>query len=162
MNRFNIFICSVLIIGIFSITTGCNTIVKNYNYDHERRMRNAIRINPFHELGYIRLAKYLEENHFYEETFDVLRNAQHHIPESVTLIRMEGRLLQRLGMFDEAEKFYTEQLSRFPKNPLLFLDRAQIYWRMKNLQGALEDARMALSQKTNLFEAYYLIGVISL
>ena len=73
-------------------------------------MRNAIRINPVHELGYIRLAQYLEAKQRYSETFKVLRDAQKHITESITLIRLEGRLFQGLGMFPEAEKFYTEQL----------------------------------------------------
>ena len=50
----------VLALGIVSITAGCKVIVKKPHDDHERRMRNAIRINPVHELGYIRLAQYLK------------------------------------------------------------------------------------------------------
>ena len=123
-------------------------------------MRNAIRINPVHELGYIRLAQYLEGKHRYAETFEVLRDAQQHIPESITLIRLEGRLFQGLGMYPDAEKFYTEQLLRHPENPLFFLDRAQMHWRIKNHELALKDARKALSLNSDLFESHYLIGVI--
>ena len=96
-------------------------IIKPHN-DHERRMRNAILINPVHELGYIRLAQYLEGKQRYSETFEVLRDAQKYIPESITLVRLEGRLFQTLGMFPSAKKFYNEQLARHPENSLLFLD----------------------------------------
>ena len=40
----------VLAIGIVSITAGCKGIVKTPHDEYERRMRNAIRINPVHEL----------------------------------------------------------------------------------------------------------------
>ena len=150
----------VLAFGIVSIFAGCKGIVKNPQDDHERRMRNAILINPVHELGYIRLVQYLEGNQRYTETFEVLRNAQQHIPESITLIRLEGRLLHGLGMFPEAEKFYEEQLAKHPENPLFFLDRAQMHWRIKNHELALEYARKAQSLNQDLFEAHYLIGLI--
>ena len=150
----------VFALGILSISAGCKGLVKKPHDDHEIRMRNAIRINPVHELGYIRLAQYLEGKQRYSETFEVLRDAQKHIPESIILIRLEGRLFQGLAMFNEAEKFYTEQLERHPENPLLFLDRAQMNWRIKKNELAIEDARKAQSLNQNLFEAHYLIGVI--
>ena len=62
MNRITLCMTLVLAVGIVSITAGCKGIVKEPHDDHERRMRNAIRINPVHELGYIRLAQYLEGN----------------------------------------------------------------------------------------------------
>ena len=160
MNRFYLCMTLMLALGILSITAGCKGIVKKPHDDHERRMRNAIRINPVHELGYIRLAQYLEGKYRYAETFEVLRDAQQHIPESITLIRLEGRLFQGLGMYPDAEKFYTEQLLRHPENPLFFLDRAQMHWRIKNHELALKDARKALSLNSDLFESHYLIGVI--
>ena len=123
MNRFNLYIALMFAFGIVSITVGCKGIIKKTHDDHERRMRNAIRINPVHELGYIRLAQYLEGKQRHSETFEVLRYAQHHIPESITLIRLEGRLFQGLGMFLDAEKFYNEQLFSHPGNPFLYLDR---------------------------------------
>ena len=147
-------------LGIILITLGCKVILNTPQDGHEIRMRNAIRINPLHELGYIRLAQYLETKHRYTETFELLRDAQQHIPESITLIRLEGSLFQGLGMFPEAEKFYTEQLARHPGNALLFLDRAQMHWRIRNLENALEDAKKAKSINQYLFEAHYLIGVI--
>ena len=150
----------VLTLGIVLIIGGCKGIVKKPHDDHERRMRNAIRINPVHELGYIRLAQYLESKQRYAETFVLLRDAQQHIPESITLIRLEGRLFQGLGMYPDAEKFYTEHLVRHPGNPLFFLDRAQVHWRIKNHELALEDARKARTLNSDLFEAHYLIGVI--
>ena len=105
MNRYNLCMTLVLTLVIVLITGGCKGIVKKPHDDHERRMRNAIRINPVHELGYIRLAQYLEGKHRYAETFEVLRDAQQHIPESITLIRLEGRLFQGLGMYPDAENF---------------------------------------------------------
>ena len=98
MNRFYLCITLVLAFGIVSITAGCKGILKKPHDDNERKMRSAIRINPVHELGYIRLAQYLEGKQRYAETFVVLRDAQQHIPESITLIRLEGRLFQGLGM----------------------------------------------------------------
>ena len=160
MNRFKHSMKLVFAIGILSIFAGCKGIVKKPYDDHERRMRNAIRINPVHELGYIRLAQYLEGKQRYSETFQVLRDAQQHIPESITLIRLEGRLFQGLEMFSEVEKFYTEQLERYPENPLLFLDRAKMHWRINSYEHALEDAKKSLSLNSDLFEAHYLIGII--
>ena len=107
MKRFNLCMTLVFALGIVSITAGCKGVVKKPHDDHERRMRNAIRINPVHELGYIRLAQYLESKQRYAETFVVLRDAQQHIPESITLIRLEGRLFQGLGMYPDAKNFYT-------------------------------------------------------
>ena len=150
----------VFAIGVVLITVGCKGFVKKPHDDHEIKMRNAIRINPVHELGYIRLAQYLESKQRYSETFEVLRHAQQHIPESITLIRLEGRLFQGLGMFIDAKKFYTEQLLRYPENPLLFLDRAQMYWRIKSHELALEDVRKSLILNPDKFEAHYLLGVI--
>ena len=80
MNRFYLCMILMLALGILSITAGCKGIVKKPHDDHERRMRNAIRINPVHELVYIRLALYLEGKYRYAETFEVLRDAQQHIP----------------------------------------------------------------------------------
>ena len=160
MSRFNLFITLAFTLGIVSIFAGCNSFLINPHDDYEERMRNAISINPVHELGYIRLAQYLEGKHRYTETFEVLRDAQKHIPESITLIRLEGRLFQGLAMFTEAEKFYTEQIARNPGNALLFLDRAQMNWRIKNHELAIEDARKAQNLNQGLFEAHYLIGVI--
>ena len=156
MNRFKHSMKLVFAIGILSISAGCMGLVKKSHDDHERRMRNAIRINPVHELGYIRLAQYLESKHRYAETFEVLRDAQQHIPESITLIRLEGRLFQGLGMYPDAEKFYTEQLVRHPENPLFFLDRAQMHWLIKNHELALEDAKKALSLNQDLLSLIHI------
>ena len=61
---------------------------------------------------------------------------------------------------EESQEFYTEQITKHPDEPLLFLDRAQLYLRLEKQQLALNDARKALSLNPDLFEALYLIGVI--
>ena len=52
---------------------GCHGIFSPIPDEQEIRLRNAIRINPVHEIGYIRLAQYLESHQRYSETFSVLR-----------------------------------------------------------------------------------------
>ncbi len=156
----NHYLPRILAAGLLLIAAGCQGIVSPPPDAHETRLRNAIRINPIHELGYIRLAQYLESRQRYAETFSVLREAQQHIPDSIKLIRLEGRLFQGLGRFREAENFYTEHINKHPDNPMLLLDRAQMYWRIDNQQLALDDAGKALSLNADLFEAHYLIGVI--
>lgn len=160
MNLKNHYLRLILVVGYLLIASGCQGFISPSPDAHETRLRNAIRINPIHELGYIRLAQYLESKQRYSETFSVLRDAQQHIPDSITLIRLEGRLFQGLGRFSDAEKFYTEQINKHPDNPKIILDRAQMYWRINNQQLALDDARKALILNADLFEAYYLIGVI--
>ena len=118
----------------------------------EKRLLNAIKINPVHELAYIRLAQYLENNGRYSETFSVLRTGQKRIPSAVALVRLEGGLYQNLGFYKEANKFYSSKLIKNPNEPLLYLDRAQLYWRMEKFNIALLDLLWA-----GLCSFYYLL-----
>ena len=156
----NHFLMKLFFFNILCFVTGCQGIFHPIPDEQEIRLRNAIRINPLHELGYVRLAQYLKNNERYSKTFSVLRTGQKHIPDSIALIRMEGGLLQALGFYKESQKYYTKNITKNPDEPLLYLDRAQLYLRLEKQQLALNDARKALYLKTNLFEALYLIGVI--
>ena len=69
----NHYLPRILAAGLLLIAAGCQGIVSPPPDAHETRLRNAIRINPIHELGYIRLAQYLESRQRYAETFSVLR-----------------------------------------------------------------------------------------
>ena len=82
----------------------------------ENRLRNAVRIHPVHELAYVRLAQYLEIQGRYNETFSVLRVGQQRITEAIALVRLEGALFQRLGLYNDAYKFYSEQITRHSKD----------------------------------------------
>ena len=155
-----LFLMRIIVFGILWFVTGCQGIFSPAPDEQEIRLRNAIRIHPVHELGYVRLAQYLKTHGRYSKTFSVLRTGQQHIPDSIALIRMEGGLFQGLGYYRESQEYYTEQITKHPDEPLLFLDRAQLYLRLEKQQLALNDARKALSLKPNLFEALYLIGVI--
>jgi len=155
-----LFLMRIIVFGILWFVTGCQGIFSPAPDEQEIRLRNAIRIHPVHELGYVRLAQYLKTQGRYSKTFSVLRTGQQHIPDSIALIRMEGGLFQGLGYYRESQEYYTEQITKHPDEPLLFLDRAQLYLRLEKQQLALNDARKALSLKPDLFEALYLIGVI--
>ena len=155
-----LFLMRIIVFGILWFVTGCQGIFNPAPDEQEIRFHNAIRIHPVHELGYVRLAQYLKNQGRYTKTFSVLRTGQQHIPDSIALIRMEGGLFQGLGYYRESQEYYTEQITKHPDEPLLFLDRAQLYLRLEKQQLALNDARKALSLKPDLFEALYLIGVI--
>ena len=142
----------------FSVS--CQRSKSPVQYLEEKRLRNAVRIDPVHELPYVRLAQYLESYGRYKETFSVLRVGQQLIPDAIALIRLEGGLLQGLGFYRDSQKFYSEQINKHPDEALLYLDRAQLYWRMEKHQLAFEDAQQAITLQPNLFEAHYLSGVI--
>ena len=155
----NICIQRIFVFGMLWFFAGCHGIFSPIPDEQETRLRNAIRINPVHEIGYIRLAQYLESHQRYSETFSVLRTGQQQVPDSIALIRLEGRLYPKDRLVESLE-FYTEQINKHPDESLLYLDRAQLYWLMKKHQPSLVDARKALALNPNLFEAHYLIGVI--
>ena len=159
-NMKNRCVSGIFLIGIFLFSAGCQGFLIPVPDTQESRLRNAIRIHPAHELGYVRLAQYLESKRRYSESFSVLRAGQQQIPDSIALIRLEGGLYQGLGHYRESQKFYSAQIRKHPDNPLLFLDRAQLYWLMEKQQLALADAQKALTLKPDLFEAHYLVGVI--
>ena len=156
----NHFIFYLILFGIILFSACCQGLLSPTSGTEESRLRNAIRIHPVHELGYARLAQYLESQRRYAETFSVLREGQQRIPDAIALVRLEGGLFQGLGYYSDSETFYSAQISKHPEEPLLFLDRAQLYLRMKKHQFALVDAKKALVLNPNLFEAHYLVGVI--
>ncbi len=146
--------------AIFFCSSSCQ-IFLSYNTDFkEKRFKNAIRINPKHELGYVRLAQHLEKKHRYSETLSVLRLGQKNITDSITLARLEGSLLQIIGNQKESEIFYAKQITRFPKNPLFYLDRSRMRWNKDKKDLALADAKKALKIKPDSYDALYLIGLI--
>ena len=145
---------------LFFSLTSCQTFYGKTSDFKEIRLRNAILIHPKHELGYIRLAQYLEKLHRYSETLFVLRLGKKNIPSSITLTRLEGQILQVFGNQKESAKFYSKQISNYPNNSFLYLDRARMRWNMAKTNLALADARTALKIKPDSFEAHYLIGII--
>jgi len=146
--------------AIFFCATSCQIFYGKNPELKEIRLRNAIQIHPNHELGYIRLAQYLEKLHRYSDTLFVLRSGQKKIPSSITLARLEGGILQSLGNQKESTKFYAKQIRRYPNNPVFYLDRARLRWNMDKKKLALADARKALKINPDSFEALYLIGII--
>jgi len=155
--------CSVFSIFIFLViwsSVACQVYKNPVQIIEEKRLRNAVRIHPVHELAYVRLAQYLESHGRYTETFSVLRVGQQRIPDAIALVRLEGGLFQGLGYYNDSQKFYSAQISKHPDEALLYLDRAQLYWRMEKQQLALADAQKAITLQADLFEAHYLTGVI--
>jgi len=155
----NICLERILVFGTFLFIAGCQGIFSPIPDEQENRLRNAIRINPVNETGYIRLAQYLESHQRFSETLSVLHSGQKQVPDSISLIRLEGRLYTKDRLVESLE-FYTKQVNLHPDESLLYLDRAQIYWLMKKHESGLNDARKALSLNPDLFEAHFLIGVI--
>ncbi|MBC8258199.1 MAG: tetratricopeptide repeat protein [SAR324 cluster bacterium] len=153
-------ILKLLIVVLFGLVSGCQGIFSPTPSAEETRLRDAILIHPLHEQGYVRLAQLLESQQRHADTFSVLRKGQQQIPDSIALIRLEGRLFQGLGYYSKAQEFYSAQIANNPAEALLLLDRAQLYWRLKKQQLALVDTRKALELNQNLFEAHYLLGVI--
>jgi len=95
----------IIVFGILWLVAGCQGIFSPAPDEQEIRLRNAIRIHPVHELGYVRLAQYLKTQGRYSKTFSVLRTGQQHIPDSIALIRMEGGLFQGLGQYRESQEY---------------------------------------------------------
>ena len=52
----------------------------------ERRLRTAVRIHPEHEMGYLRLAQFLENQRRYAETLYVLKQGQQRVPDSLLTV----------------------------------------------------------------------------
>ena len=92
-----LFLMRIIVFGILCFVTGCQGIISPAPVEQEIRLRNAIRIHPVHELGYVRLAQYLKTHGRYTKAFSVLRTGLLHIPDSIALIRREGGLVQGVG-----------------------------------------------------------------
>ena len=150
----------IFIFFVLCFSVACQVYKSPVQNIEENSLRNAVRIHPVHELAYVRLAQYLESHGRYTETFSVLRVGQQRIPGAIALVRLEGGLFQGLGFYNDSEKFYSAQISEHPDEALLYLDRAQLYWRMEKHQLALADAQKAITLQPDLFEAHYLTGVI--
>ncbi|SUZ77596.1 uncharacterized protein METZ01_LOCUS30450, partial [marine metagenome] len=151
---------SIFIFLVIWFSVACQVYKSPVQNIEENSLRNAVRIHPVHELAYVRLAQYLESHGRYTETFSVLRVGQQRIPGAIALVRLEGGLFQGLGFYNDSQKFYSAQISEHPDEALLYLDRAQLYWRMEKHQLALADAQKAITLQPDLFEAHYLTGVI--
>ncbi|MBC8219256.1 MAG: tetratricopeptide repeat protein [Proteobacteria bacterium] len=150
----------LFIFVVIWFSVACQVYKSPVQIIEEKRLRNAVRIHPVHELAYVRLAQYLESHGRYTETFSVLRVGQQRIPDAIALVRLEGGLFQGFGYYNDSQKFYSAQISKHPDEALLYLDRAQLYWRMEKQQLALADAQKAITLQPDLFEAHYLTGVI--
>ena len=150
----------IFIFVVIWFSVACQLSKSPVQYREENRLRNAVRIHPVHELAYVRLAQYLESHGRYKETFSVLRVGQQRIPDAIALVRLEGGLFQGLGFYNDSQKFYSAQINKHPDEALLYLDRAQLYWRMEKQQLALADTQKAITLQPDLFEAHYLNGVI--
>mgnify|MGYP006118979977 FL=1 len=150
----------LFIFVVIWFSVACQLSKSPVQYREENRLRNAVRIHPVHELAYVRLAQYLESHGRYKETFSVLHVGQQRIPNALALVRLEGGLFQGLGFYNDSQKFYSAQINKHPDEALLYLDRAQLYWRMEKQQLALADTQKAITLQPDLFEAHYLNGVI--
>ena len=154
MKNHCVFGLFIFVVIWFSVA--CQLSKSPVQYREENRLRNAVRIHPVHELGYVRLAQYLESHGRYKETFSVLHVGQQRIPKALALVRLEGGLFQGLGFYNDSQKFYSAQINKHPEEALLYLDRAQLYWRMEKQQLALADTQKAITLQPDLFEAHYL------
>ena len=111
MQRFFTVFLMLLLVLSFSgcITQSPESILE------ERRLRTAVRIHPEHEMGYLRLAQFLENQRRYAETLYVLKQGQQRVPDSLLMVRLEGSLYQSQ---DDKEKIENHNL-KFTNMPSL-------------------------------------------
>ena len=81
----------------------------------ERRLRTAVRIHPEHEMGYLRLAQFLENQRRYAETLYVLKQGQQRVPDSLLMVRLEGSLYQSQDDKEKVETFYENIFLQYPE-----------------------------------------------
>ena len=156
-SRVYMFILLSCLFAVFS--GGCRTIDPEIMREEERLLQ-AVRINPAHEMGYLRYAQFLERQGRFRETLMVLRKGRQRVPDSILMIRLEGSLIQHLQSRESALEFYDAQLTRRPDQPNLLLDRAHLLLRMERTEPALAEVKKALGLDPDLFEAHYLAGII--
>ncbi len=150
----------ILLSCLFAVFSGgCRTIDPEIMREEERLLQ-AVRINPAHEMGYLRYAQFLERQGRFRETLMVLRKGRQRVPDSILMIRLEGSLIQHLQSRESALEFYDAQLTRRPDQPNLLLDRAHLLLRMERTEPALAEVKKALGLDPDLFEAHYLAGII--
>ena len=73
----------LFIFVVIWFSVACQVYKSPVQIIEEKRLRNAVRIHPVHELAYVRLAQYLESHGRYTETFSVLRVGQQRIPDAI-------------------------------------------------------------------------------
>ena len=126
----------------------------------EQRLRTAIQIHPEHEMGYLRLAQFLENRRRYSETLYVLKQGQQKVPGSVLMVRLEGSLYQNQGDDEQVEAFYQNTIKKHPKETAFLLDRARWNWTKARPEKALQDLEALFVHDPENFEAHYLAGLI--
>ena len=93
----------------------------------ERRLRTAVRIHPEHEMGYLRLAQFLENQRRYAETLYVLKQGQQRVPDSLLMVRLEGSLYQSQDDKEKVETFYENIFLQYPEETVFLLDLSLIH-----------------------------------
>ena len=103
-------------------------------------MRTAVRIHPEHEMGYLRLAQFLENQHRYVETLYVLKQGQQRVPDSLLMVRLEGSLYLYQSQDDKekVETFYENIFLRYPEETVFLLDRAPVSYTHLTLPTTLQ------------------------
>ena len=126
----------------------------------ERRLRTAVRIHPEHEMGYLRLAQFLENQRRYAETLYVLKQGQQRVPDSLLMVRLEGSLYQSQDDKEKVETFYENIFLEYPEETVFLLDRARWHWSKARPNKALQDLETLFNLDPENFEAHYLAGLI--
>ncbi|MEL0179436.1 MAG: tetratricopeptide repeat protein [Deltaproteobacteria bacterium] len=126
----------------------------------ERRLRTAVRIHPEHEMGYLRLAQFLENQRRYAETLYVLKQGQQRVPDSLLMVRLEGSLYQSQDDKEKVETFYENIFLQYPEETVFLLDRARWHWSKARPNKALQDLETLFKLDPENFEAHYLAGLI--
>ena len=150
-----------IVVSTVLLTTACS-FQNSKIVQEENRLRTAVRIHPGHELGYLRLSQFLEQQSRYDETLAVLQEGQRRVPESILMIRLEGSLYQTLGDDQQILDFYQNLIRQHPNEAVLLLDRARWHWYLNRPEDEMADLERVFVLVFERFEAHYLAGMIHL
>lgn len=136
--------------------------LNNY-YDAKLNFQQAIKICKNHQQSFRELAFVCEINGDIEEAFDIYRkflNQSRENLEKNLIFEARGKLFQRMRMYSDAIRDFSEIINFDKKDSEIFYRRAICQHGLQNFRKALEDFNIAIKIRKN-HSPYYLSRAIT-
>ena len=75
------------------------------------------------------------------------------------VLKVQGNDAFREGDFEKAETLYTQAITRYSQNPLLFTNRANVRLKLQKWEDAIDDCIHSIDLMPRNMKAYFCLGM---
>lgn len=75
------------------------------------------------------------------------------------ILKAQGNDAFKDGDFDRAEILYTQAITRYSQNPLLFTNRANVRLKLQKWEGVIDDCIHSIDLMPRNMKAYFYLGI---